>query len=136
MTTISVRSPYRLSDIAAKLGIPVRELQRWNPELMRGITPPPQRLPGQQYALRMPKPIAERFASIESQLSQLLVQDVQIHRIQKGETLIDIARRYKVSVQQLLQYNPDLRPQYLRPGQNVAVPVPAVVEAPTERQAV
>jgi membrane-bound lytic murein transglycosylase D len=136
MSTVALRSTYRLSEIAERLGIPVRELQRWNPELMRGITPSPQRLPGQQYTLRLPKPFAERFASIEGQLSQLIVQDVQIHRIQKGETLIDIARRYKISVQQLLQYNPDLRPQHLRPGQNVAVPVPAVVEAPTDRQAV
>lgn len=127
-TTVALRSPFRLAEIAERLEIPVRELQRWNPEILRGITPPlsASHQPGKIYSLRLPKPLADNFSEIESHLQQLSVQDVQMHRIKKGETLDAIAKLYKVSRDKLLQFNPELRPQRLRPGQNVAVPIPVV----------
>jgi membrane-bound lytic murein transglycosylase D len=127
MTTITLEQPYSLADIAEKLQIPARVLQKWNPEIMRGITPPPRRQRPLPYQLRLPKPLAEQFASIQSELQQLTVQDVQMHRIQKGETLDHIARRYRISVKDLLHMNPDLQPQRLKPGRTIAVPVPAIM---------
>ncbi|HET9239567.1 MAG TPA: transglycosylase SLT domain-containing protein [Oligoflexus sp.] len=127
MTTITLDHPYSLTEIAEKLEIPARALQRWNPEIMRGITPPPRRLQPVAYQLRLPKPLADQFATIQSDLQQLTVQDVQMHRIQKGETLDNIAKRYRISVKDLIQMNPDLQPQRLKPGRTIAVPVPAIM---------
>jgi membrane-bound lytic murein transglycosylase D len=127
MTTITLEQPYSLADIANKLQIPSRVLQKWNPEIMRGITPPPRRQRPLPYQLRLPKPLAEQFTSIQGELQQLTVQDVQMHRIQKGETLDHIARRYRISVKDLLHMNPDLQPQRLKPGRTIAVPVPAIM---------
>lgn len=127
-TTVALGSPFRLSEIATRLGIPLRELQRWNPEILRGVTPPLAQgnEQGHKYLMRLPSPLSSQFAGIEPDLQQLTIQDIQLHRIKKGETLDAIAKLYKVSRDKLLQYNPDLRPQKLRPGQNVAVPLPTV----------
>ncbi len=127
LTTISVEHPYRLAEIAEKLTIPPRELQRWNPEILRGITPPRRSPQPTSYQLRLPKPLADQFSSIEDELNQLSVQDVQLHRIQKGETLDNIAKRYRISVKELLHMNPDIQPQRLRPGRTIAVPVPSIM---------
>jgi membrane-bound lytic murein transglycosylase D len=127
MTTITLEHPYSLAEIAEKLQIPGRMLQRWNPEIMRGITPPPRHQRPVPYQLRLPKPLAEQFAAIQPDLQQLTVQDVQMHRIQKGETLDNIARRYRISVKDLINMNPDLQPQRLKPGRTIAVPVPAIM---------
>lgn len=127
MTTITLEHPYSLAEIAEKLQIPARALQRWNPEIMRGITPPPRRQRPVPYQLRLPKPLAEQFAAIQGDLQQLTVQDVQMHRIQKGETLDNIAKRYRISVKDLINMNPDLQPQRLKPGRTIAVPVPAIM---------
>ena len=126
LTTVDLKSPYRLSDIASQMAIPARELQRWNPEILRGITPPLSRSRRTSYSLRMPASLAARFSSIADELKGLVISDVQLHRIQKGETLASIARRYRIGIDELLKFNPDLLPQRLKPGQNIAVPIPTV----------
>lgn len=135
LTTISLKNPYRLSDIASHLAIPPRELQRWNPEILRGITPPKSGKNAAEYRLRLPAPLARKFNSIETDLQLLTIDDVQLHRIQKGETLNTIAKRYKISLDQILQFNPELRPQKLKPGQSIAVPIPAIVSEPVRAEA-
>lgn len=127
LTTITVQHPYSLAEIAEKLTIPPKQLQRWNPEILRGITPPQKRLAPVAYQLRMPKPLADQFTEIEGDLNQLTVTDVQLHRIQKGETLDNIAKRYRISIKDLMYLNPDLQPQRLKPGRTIAVPVPAIM---------
>jgi len=127
LTTIALEHPYRLVEIAEKLSIPPRELQRWNPEILRGITPPARKAEKVAYQLRLPKPLADEFAAIENDLNQLTVQDVQLHRIEKGETLDHIAKRYRISVKDLLHMNPELQPQRLKPGRTIAVPVPSIM---------
>jgi len=44
------------------------------------------------------------------------------HRVQWGETFTTIARRYGVSLQDLLEANPDVRPERLRAGQVLLLP--------------
>ncbi|MCX6128622.1 MAG: transglycosylase SLT domain-containing protein [Proteobacteria bacterium] len=118
MTTIALNRPYQLSEIAEHLAIPAHMLKRWNPEIIRGITPPKHGTSHAGYSLRMPKIFAAQFAKIEDGLSQLSVQDMQMHRIQKGETLGYIAKRYRISVQELLHFNPELEAQKLKPGRS------------------
>jgi membrane-bound lytic murein transglycosylase D len=45
------------------------------------------------------------------------------HYVSRGQTLSDIARRYRVSVGMLRTANPSLRPQALRVGQRIIVPM-------------
>lgn len=125
--TVDVAHPSRLEEIASKLAIPPKILKRWNPELIKNITPPLHRIGGKPYPLRIPSNYVARFMEVAPSLERLSIKDVQMHRIRPGETLSQIARIYRVSVQKILRMNPNLRPRLLRPGRKIAIPIPAVV---------
>lgn len=55
-------------------------------------------------------------------LSALPVHAQLQHEIQSGETLYSIARQYNVSVDAILQQNPNLQPDYIMAGQKINVP--------------
>ena len=126
-TTVPVDHPARLTDIAKKLDIPNKLLRQWNPELVKGVTPPLHRIGNQPYPLRIPYNYLDKFAAIYPSLDELEIKDVKMHRIKRGETLSQIARNYRVSIKKILNMNPKLRPRRLRPGKKIAIPVPAVV---------
>lgn len=123
ITTVRLPKPVQLAEVAANLNINLSVLQSWNPEITRNITPP--RKDG--YELRLPIPLIHRFDQISGNLSEIQVTDVQMHKIRLGDTLSQIARLYKVSINQIKQFNPGLRPSALRPGREIAIPIPGVV---------
>ena len=124
---VSLDKPRLLKDISLALGIRPSLLKRWNPELLRGVTPPLRRS-GDRYELRLPKIVAERFQAIEERLQVVTIEDVKMYRIQHGDTLSAIARRHKISMRKILELNPKLQPRRLRPGRRIAIPVPAVIK--------
>jgi membrane-bound lytic murein transglycosylase D len=127
-TEVALQRPVRLDEVAAKLDLPLSSLQAWNPELVRGVTPPlSKNTPS--YALRLPAAHAARFPQIEPELTELEITDVQMHTIRRGETLGRIAKLYKVTVRQIMAYNPDLRANRLKLGRQVAIPIPGIVSA-------
>jgi len=134
-STVIVRQPSRLREIADRLEIDYQLLRRWNPELLREITPPTHRLTGDGYPLRLPEWYAERYASIENQLEKLEIRDVKMYQIRQGDTLSTIARRHKISLQTILQMNPKLDPKRLQPGRQLAIPIPAVISRGTNEAA-
>ena len=115
--------PVKLSEVAKHLGVSTKELQRWNPELIRGITPPKV----ERYPIRLSDQYIHQFAAIRDKLSYLEIHDVEMYKVRRGDTLSQIARRYKVRVRQILSMNPRLRPRALRIGKVIAIPVPGVV---------
>lgn len=133
--TVTVKRPIRLDEIADALDIPKKYLRRWNPELIKGITPPLNRLGGHPYKLRIPQRYVEQFAAIKPTLAHLEIKDVKMHKIRRGETLSQIARRYKVSLKKLMRMNPKLRPKRLRPGKKIAIPIPAVITKSQQKTA-
>jgi membrane-bound lytic murein transglycosylase D len=122
-TSVHLKKPVMLSEVASELGIPLKTLRRWNPEITRDITPPSK----EGYRLRMNTAFAERFAEIEPNLSVIEVTEVHMHKVRSGDTLSQIARRYKVRIGQILQINPKLRARALRIGKQIAIPVPGVI---------
>lgn len=125
-TTVHVQSPARLEEIADRLHIPVKTLQAWNPELTQNITPPRG---GKGYHLRLPESLAEKFPEISPTLTALQVRDIHLHRVRAGETLAQIARKYRVAVKAILNMNPSLSAKRLKVGKEIAVPVPSVISA-------
>ncbi len=45
-----------------------------------------------------------------------------IHRVEKGDSLLQIAHVYSVEVYEILRANPRLEPDHIRPGQKILVP--------------
>ena len=48
-----------------------------------------------------------------------LKKTFETHRVSKGETLYAIARRYEISIQTILEDNPNLDPTHLRLGEQI-----------------
>lgn len=124
--SIPLYNAYRVSEIAARLGVPEAHLLRWNPELMQGVTPPINDIRRKVYSLRVPRGVEQTFAAIEPMLERIDISDILIHHVKRGDTLASIARQYKISVKKIIETNPKVNPRRLKLGQNLAVPVPSI----------
>ncbi|MFK7827375.1 MAG: transglycosylase SLT domain-containing protein [Oligoflexales bacterium] len=122
-----IKEPVQLNELADHLGISRSLLKKWNPELLRGITPPRWHAKD-GYPLRIASSHANRVAEVLPRLSKLHIKDVHMHKIRKGETLGRIASQYRVSVRKLMQFNRSLSPRRLRIGKLIAVPIPPVAQ--------
>jgi membrane-bound lytic murein transglycosylase D len=115
-----------LDVIAFAAESPLEEIERLNPQFVRGMTPP-----GRQSELRVPQGrglmFAQNYADIPEDERVTFVE----HPIEEGETLSHIAARYGVLVADLSAANPGLRPRYLRIGTLLTVPVAPSVRGVT-----
>ncbi|QXD16811.1 LysM peptidoglycan-binding domain-containing protein [Rhodocaloribacter litoris] len=94
--TYRVRSGDTLSEIAARYGVSIRQLQQWND--LRGT----RIRTGQRLTI---------YPGGSGPVT---------HRVQRGDTLDEIARRYGVSISDLKQWN-NLRGSTIYPGQELTV---------------
>jgi peptidoglycan lytic transglycosylase D len=106
-------------DVIARLAdTTVGTILELNPQFVRGITPP-----ARSVIVRVPRgrgtTVATRFDGLAATERITFVD----HYVSRGQTLSDIARRYRVSVGMLRTANPSLRPQALRVGQRIIVPM-------------
>jgi peptidoglycan lytic transglycosylase D len=106
-------------DVLARLAdTSVAALLELNPQFVRGITPP-----ARQVTVRVPRgrgaQVASRFDSLPA-TERVTFLD---HYVARGQTLSEIARRYRVSVTMIQSANPQLRAHSLRVGQRIIIPV-------------
>lgn len=94
------------------------EIVRLNPEVVRGITPP-----GQETLVRVPLGHGWRFRENYPRIPMDERVTIVEHRVQRGETLTHIARRYGVRVADIEAVNPELDPRRLQIGQRITVPI-------------
>lgn len=104
--------------LAANLaGIPVADVRRLNPGLNRGTT-----APHGPHQLVIPIEAAERFADHIATLPADRRVTWERHRINRGDTLSAIAKRYDTSVALLRQAN-NLSGNAIKPGNHLLIPV-------------
>ncbi len=110
----------RLAQLARAAGVSVEEIAALNPELLRGRTPPSART----YEIRIPAGQSERFARAWSRLRP---RD-PAHRpyvIRFGETLAQVARRFRTTVRDLRTLNDSPEGEDLGAGTTILVPAVA-----------
>jgi membrane-bound lytic murein transglycosylase D len=115
---VTLSQPVDLRRIAEWTGASVDEIQQLNPELRRWTTP--VRYP--DYALKVPKGTAE---VIQARLNDAPATDIaalQWHTVKKGETLLAIARKLKVSRGDLAEANYLKTTSRVNAGQKLIVP--------------
>ena len=117
-----------LKDISATSGIDLEELKQLNPELRYQLLPP------ESYRLKIPPQNKETIlACLEtvpvSQLPQQSYRETSWHRVRSGETLSAIARRYRMSVQDIMRANNLKRSDVIRVGQSLRVSRPEIETA-------
>lgn len=115
---VSVPDATTLDVIARAADVPQTEIERLNPQFIRGMTPR-----GRESAVRVPEGRGPAFQAAYA----LIPPDERVtfveHRVASGETLSHIAIRYGIRVADLQAANPDVRPRALRIGAMLTVPV-------------
>ena len=105
----------RLAKIAEAAQTDLSTIQELNPALTKGITPPNI----SQFEVKIPKGQKEFF---ERNFYSRSSAAEKIHKVKRGETLSQIAKKYKVDLEELCQRN-DLSPKSrIRPGMNLQIP--------------
>jgi membrane-bound lytic murein transglycosylase D len=115
--TVVVNRQVHLKQVANAIGIEEDILKELNPELRHKI------LPGDNYQLRVPTDSRELLlANIEQIPVAHLPQRAFIyHRVQRGESLSVIARRYRTSVDSIRHAN-NMRSNYIVAGKSLKIP--------------
>jgi membrane-bound lytic murein transglycosylase D len=118
-----VYGPYKLEDIANAAGADPEETKRLNPEFIQGIVP---KTP-EPFMVRLPNPSRDDFALHLKQMPETDIQPTTVHRVQRGETLGSIAKRYGTTVSAIksLPENKQINPRKMSIGTRVIVPVPS-----------
>jgi membrane-bound lytic murein transglycosylase D len=124
--TVTVPASTPLAAVAHATGTTLSQVLELNPQVLRGATPPKTR-----YTVRVPVGSAVAFDSVFSVLP--VEERTAYTRLtsKKGETLVGVARRAKVTSRQLGWYNPKLevarKSGRVVAGQTILVPSAAVV---------
>ena len=123
-----VRRPILLQDLAKVTGVSSHEFRRLNPELRRGVTPPDDA----EYHLKVPvgtkatiEPLLDRVPSWKVSTSagtggQDRGGSPEWYRVRVGDSLWTIARRFRLSVQDLRARN-NLTSRRIKPGDLLAI---------------
>ncbi|MCY4604802.1 MAG: LysM peptidoglycan-binding domain-containing protein [Gemmatimonadetes bacterium] len=118
-----------LKAAAQLLGIERQVLHDLNPELRQDITPPGSR---SAYTLRVPpgkgRLLLDRYASLPTPQKAAVHQ----YRVQRGDTISDIAQTFGVTTRVITAANSLRNPNLIRPRQLLYIPISA---APATKQA-
>ncbi len=113
-----------LTHVAEMTALSVPELSRYNPAFRRWATPPDG-----PHRVLVPR---DRAESLRQALADLPPEERvtwKRHRIQQGETLTHIARRYSVPPQVIVKANGIRNHHRIRAGKHLVVPTPRDPEA-------
>jgi membrane-bound lytic murein transglycosylase D len=99
--TLKLESTTNLALVADALERPVSEIRELNPALLRGSAPA-------GYELHVPKGTAATLALALTNIPLARRATARIHRVERGETLADIARRYHAPASAISEANGDL----------------------------
>jgi membrane-bound lytic murein transglycosylase D len=114
-------------------GVTIDELQALNPELRRWTTP----VWDERYELKVPVGTADRIRERLEESSSAELTSLKWYTVKRGETLLGIARKLRVSRADLAEANRLARNARVRVGQKLIVPREAatLMAARTERPA-
>lgn len=136
--SVNVKSELNFAQVEAILGVPYDELTFLNPMYKLGVIPAPMGEPNhiilpvdQVGNFVMNEDSIYRYVKTDSVLSSMTIAQVQkIHTVKKGEHINSIAKKYKVSVDEIRKWN-NLSSNYLKIGQKLIIYQPAPATAST-----
>ncbi|WLT33427.1 LysM peptidoglycan-binding domain-containing protein [Geothrix sp. PMB-07] len=118
--TVNVASMTSLSVLARCANTDAATLKALNPELLRGSTPPGA------YLLRVPPGKALECLRQLAKMPAGKRLDFQTYTIRKGDTPAKVAKRFKLTPEDLLEAN-DLAAKQFKPGKRILLPPPPVL---------
>jgi membrane-bound lytic murein transglycosylase D len=126
---VSIRGSYSLETLAKAAGVHPERLAQLNPSLVRGMTPPE----GAPHSLRLPIGTRGNLLTKLDRVPEEKAKTHLTHIVTRGDNVLRILKRYKVSKTQLAKANPDLNLRRKLPqGTRIVVPLE---KAPDKNQA-
>ena len=121
ISLVQISKPYSLFRFAQETNISLNTLKKLNPELLRFCTPPSY----ENYILKIPRKYEEKAIKIAKNINHNYRFTFKQYRIRKGDTLIGIARKFRVyPVSMLKKFNNIRNVHRLRIGQRILLPYP------------
>jgi membrane-bound lytic murein transglycosylase D len=116
--SVPIDKPFKLSSLAASLGVEASQLSALNPELRHDSTP------DYGYSLRVPVGCGEKTGAMTAGLAKWIPPEAQYtwHYVRSGETLSTIAARYRTSVSAIARLNGLRSVHFIKPGQRLKIP--------------
>jgi membrane-bound lytic murein transglycosylase D len=115
--TVVVPSPVYLAGVAERLQLPLSDLKRLNPELLRDFTPSS----ASEYSLRVPAASDEAALAGLERIPAAKIPKYNSYRVRAGDTLSAIARRFGTTVARIKEAN-RLGSNLIRPGMSLIIP--------------
>lgn len=138
--TVTVRDVLTFAQLNEALGVTIKDLETYNPQYTKGIIPASDTV---FYVLRLPSQYAVQFAAREKEIYAYKTREqidkekvleeakkavvvappkakTRYHTVKKGETLSGIAKKYKVSVNNIKKWN-NLKSNTIRTNQRLRV---------------
>jgi membrane-bound lytic murein transglycosylase D len=119
--TVTVPDATDLAVIAKGCGKSLSLLNKLNPQLRRGCTPPDY----PDYEVKIPLGTKESFLAYYHQLDPKKRLTFRRHRIKRDETLSHIALQYGISVNSIVAMNRLNSRHSIREGKSLIIPLPA-----------
>jgi membrane-bound lytic murein transglycosylase D len=119
--TVTVSDAIDLTIIAKCCGTNLKEIKNLNPALKRGCTPPLY----SDYQLHIPKGSKEMFVKNLAEIPPAKRVTFRRHFIKDGETISEIAQKYRTPQRAILSFNRIRNPHRIRAGKNILIPIPA-----------
>ncbi|MCP4292339.1 MAG: LysM peptidoglycan-binding domain-containing protein [bacterium] len=118
---VKVRDATDLQLMARCAGVPAHEVVQLNPSLLRDASPPGFK----GYPIRVPKGTGPKATTALSKIPLDKRLTWRRHKIQRGENLGQIARKYGTSVGDISKLNKLQNVHLIRPGDQLLIPMPA-----------
>ena len=115
---VTLRYPVKIDILIEKCNIPREVITLYNPQLKRNITPPKER----NYILLLPKGSKEKIEENQEAIYTIKFTKINTHKVKSGETLLQIAKRYRASPKMIIFINNLRNPDRLYPGDILYIP--------------
>jgi len=112
----------RLKDVAKATGVPLKELEKLNPELKGKFLSAGTKV-------KIPKD-ATQARKEESKREE----DYQFYTVKRGAKLKDVAKATGISLKELEKLNPELKDKWLKAGTKVKIPKQEVASKPRQEE--
>jgi len=108
-----------LSSVAKACETSLEEIKDLNPELQRGVTPPNE----SDYEIKIPFGEKDLFLENFETLKPLEKFPFKTHLVKKGDTLLKIAKLYRVDLEPLLEINRLNKKSQVSKGMTLLIPI-------------
>jgi membrane-bound lytic murein transglycosylase D len=123
--TVETPGPTSLNLIADILDLPATELAELNPASLRGMVP-------QAYPLHVPKGASDSLVAAFQRIPANHLDAWRMHRVNAGETLAVIGKRYNVQPSNIVAVN-HLESEQPQEGDRLLIPASPRIEAPVRK---